>query len=74
MLLALSSPGEETQVQSFNDFIIFGFTAVGSLISGGVLAAYGWNIVLWLSFIPLLIAIFSILVFRTNSPVNKQNP
>jgi len=74
MLLALSSPGEETQVQSFNDFIIFGLTAVGSLISGGVLAAYGWNIVLWLSFIPLLIAIFSILVFRTNSPVNKQNP
>lgn len=50
-------PEEKTRVQSFNDFIVFGMVAVGSLLSGSVLTAYGWSTVLWASFIPLALAV-----------------
>lgn len=49
---------ERTRVQSFNDFVVFGTVACGSFLSGGLLTAYGWNTVLWLSFIPLALAVF----------------
>ena len=34
-----------------------GLKASGSFSSGGLLSAYGWNTVLWVSFIPLVLAI-----------------
>jgi len=43
-------------VQSLNDFIVFGTMAVGSFSSGGVLARYGWDVILWISFLPVLVA------------------
>ena len=49
-------PEEKTRVQSLNDFIVFGMMAVGSFSSGGLLSAYGWNTVLWVSFAPLAIS------------------
>ena len=48
---------EKTRVQSLNDFIGFGVMAVGSFLSGGLLSAYGWNTVLWVSFVPLAISV-----------------
>ncbi|ONG55869.1 MFS transporter [Pseudoroseomonas deserti] len=48
---------ERTRVQSFNDFVVFGTMAFGSFLSGGLLTAYGWDMVLWLSFAPLVLAI-----------------
>ena len=30
--------------------------AIGSFSSGGLLSAYGWNTVLWVSFVPLALA------------------
>lgn len=56
LVLDCHRPEEKNRVQSFNDFIVFGTVAIGSLLSGGILTAYGWNMVLWLSFIPLLLA------------------
>jgi MFS family permease len=35
-------PQERNRVQSFNDFLIFGSMAIGSLASGKVLAIFGW--------------------------------
>lgn len=35
-------PEERTQVQSFNDFLIFGSMVVASFSSGQLLAAFGW--------------------------------
>ena len=42
---------------SLNDFIVFGCVAVGSFISGSLLATYDWSTVLWVSFVPLAFAI-----------------
>ena len=57
LVLECHRPEERTKVQSLNDFIIFGIMAVGSFASGGLLAAYDWRTVLWVSFIPLALAV-----------------
>jgi MFS family permease len=36
---------ERNKVQAFNDFCIFGTMAVGSFVSGGMLAHFGWFLV-----------------------------
>lgn len=56
MVLQCHRPQEKTRVQTLNDFIVFGLMAVGSFASGSLLAAYGWSVVLWVSFAPLLLA------------------
>jgi predicted MFS family arabinose efflux permease len=56
LVLECHRPEERARVQSFNDFAVFGTMACGSFLSGGLLTAYGWDMVLWLSFAPLAIA------------------
>lgn len=60
LVLKCHRPEERTRVQSLNDFIVFGTMAFGSFLSGGLLAAYGWNTVLRLSIIPLGLAILAL--------------
>ncbi len=55
LVLECHRPEEKARVQSLNDFAVFGTTAVGSFLSGGVLTAYGWNTVLWLAFAPIMV-------------------
>jgi MFS family permease len=57
LVLECHRPGERTRVQSLNDFIVFGTMALGSFASGGLLTAYGWDTVLWVSFAPLALAV-----------------
>ena len=57
LVLECHRPEEKTRVQSLNDFIVFGCVAVGSFISGSLLATYDWSTVLWVSFVPLAFAI-----------------
>lgn len=57
LVLECHRPEEKTRVQSFNDFIVFGLMAIGSFASGGVLSAYGWDMVLWVSLLPIPVAI-----------------
>ena len=38
-------PEERNKVQAFNDFLIFGSMAIGSLVSGSMLAHFGWYLV-----------------------------
>jgi MFS family permease len=57
LVLECHRPEERTRVQSLNDFIIFGMMALGSFASGGLLTAYGWDTVLWVSFAPLALAV-----------------
>jgi len=47
---------ERNKVQSFNDFLIFGTMAVGSFVSGKVLATLGWVSLNILMFPPILAA------------------
>lgn len=64
MVLECHRPEEKARVQSFNDFVVFGTMAVGSFLSGGLLSAYGWDMVLWLSFAPLLVAVLALAAGR----------
>lgn len=57
LVLECHRPEEKTRVQSLNDFIVFGLMGIGSFASGGLLSAYGWNAVLWVSFVPLVLAV-----------------
>jgi MFS family permease len=45
MLLDCYRPEERSKVQSFNDFLIFGTMAIGSSLSGAMLAHFGWYFV-----------------------------
>ncbi len=53
-------PEEKTQVQSLNDFVVFGVMIVGSFSSGALLSLYGWNAVLWGSLVPVGFAFIGI--------------
>lgn len=64
MVLECHRPEEKARVQSLNDFIVFGTMAFGSFLSGGLLSAYGWNSVLWLSFAPLVLAAIALVTAR----------
>ncbi len=57
LVLECHRPEEATRVQSFNDFVVFGTMAVGSFASGSLLASYGWDTVLWVSLVPLALAV-----------------
>lgn len=61
LVLECHQPEERTRVQSLNDFIVFGTMALGSFASGGLLTAYGWDTVLWVSFGPLALAVVALL-------------
>ncbi|MDQ7881629.1 MFS transporter [Atlantibacter hermannii] len=55
-------PEEKTQVQSLNDFVVFGVMIVGSFSSGALLTLYGWNAVLWGSLVPVGLAFLALMV------------
>lgn len=61
LVLQCHTAQEKTQVQSLNDFIVFGLMAVGSFASGGLLSAWGWQAVLWVSLVPLAVAVAALL-------------
>jgi MFS family permease len=42
MVIQCHRPNERNKVQAFNDFLIFGTMALGSLVSGTLLASFGW--------------------------------
>lgn len=57
MVLETHRPEERTKVQSFNDFIVFGLMAVGSFLSGQILASYGWAMVNIVVFPPVILGL-----------------
>lgn len=61
MVLETHTPQERTRVQSFNDFLVFGITALGSFSSGQLLALHGWQSVCWVVFPPVAIAVLVLL-------------
>ncbi|HEY4251951.1 MAG TPA: MFS transporter [Roseomonas sp.] len=69
LVLECHRPEERTRVQSLNDFIVFGTMAGGSFASGGLLTAYGWDMVLWVSFVPLAVAVLGLAISRRARPV-----
>ena len=68
MVLECHRPEERARVQSLNDFLVFGTMTFGSFLSGSLLANYGWNTVLWLSFAPLAVAVGALAVAAASRP------
>jgi MFS family permease len=69
MVLDCHAEEERTKAQALNDFIVFGTMAVGSVASGGLLNAFGWNTVLWVSIGPLVSS--ALALFRSSSRNGK---
>jgi predicted MFS family arabinose efflux permease len=55
---------ERNKVQAFNDFLVFGSMAVGSLSSGLLLAGYGWQAVNEVV-VPIVILVAALVIWRT---------
>ena len=72
LVLECHRPEEKTRVQSLNDFIVFGLMAIGSFSSGGLLSAYGWNTVLWTSFLPLALAVVALALAMGRSAAHAR--
>ena len=68
LVLECHRPEERTRVQSLNDFVVFGTMALGSFSSGGLLTAYGWDTVLWVSFFPLAVAVAALASMAASRP------
>jgi MFS family permease len=68
LVLECHCPEERTRVQSLNDFIVFGTMALGSFASGGLLTTYGWDTVLWVSFVPLTVALVALAFMASSRP------
>ena len=67
LVLECHLPQEKARVQAFNDFVVFSTVALGSLVSGGVVTAFGWDAVLWLVFPPVAVAVLALaLTARTS--------
>src|SRR6185437_5441727 len=56
LVLECHRPEERTRVQSLNDFLVFGMMVVATFASGGLLIGYGWAMVCWIAFPPLVFA------------------
>lgn len=73
MVVAAHRPEERAKVQSFNDFIIFGTMAVGSFMSGQMLAGGGWSLVNMIVFPPAAIGLMA-LVWLALRPRKEPKP
>lgn len=57
LVLETHRPQERNKVQAFNDFLVFGTMAIGSFLSGQLLAHYGWSVVNSVVFPPVAVAL-----------------
>ena len=64
LVVASHAPEEGPRIQSINDFVVFSAMVVGSLVSGSLLATYGWSLVSGLVLPPVLVAMTAALWLR----------
>src|ERR1700681_3873439 len=57
LVLETHRPQEKNKVQAFNDFLVFGMMAIGSVSSGQLLANYGWSAVNMVVYPPVLLGL-----------------
>lgn len=67
LVLECHRPEERNRVQSFNDFLVFGTMVFGSFASGGLLTSYGWSMVCWVTFPPILVAALALFASRSQA-------
>jgi len=57
LVLETHWPQERNKVQAFNDFLVFGTMAIGSFVSGQLLADFGWSVVNLVVYPPVLLGL-----------------
>jgi len=60
LVLETHQPQERNKVQAFNDFLVFGTMAVGSFLSGQLLADFGWSMVNLVVYPPVAIGLIAL--------------
>ena len=60
LVLETHRPQERNKVQAFNDFLVFGTMAVGSFLSGQLLADFGWSMVNLVVYPPVAIGLIAL--------------
>lgn len=60
LVLETHRPQERNKVQAFNDFLVFGTMAIGSFISGQLLADFGWSMVNLVVYPPVAIGLIAL--------------
>lgn len=60
LVLETHRPQERNKVQAFNDFLVFGTMAIGSFISGQLLADFGWSMVNIVVYPPVAIGLIAL--------------
>jgi MFS family permease len=73
MLVASYRPAERFGAQAFNDFAVFGVSALASLLAGSVVVRFGWSAVLW-STLPPLVLMLGALALRRAPAVAPADP
>ncbi|MGD8830655.1 MAG: MFS transporter [Pseudomonadales bacterium] len=61
LLVANYRPSERFQTQAVNDFSVFGTSALASLMGGAVLLEFGWENVLLVATVPLVLVVAALL-------------
>lgn len=62
LLVSAHRPAERFRAQAFNEFAVFGISAVGSVSAGVVMQIYGWNAVLAAS-MPAVVLVLAMLIW-----------
>ena len=65
LVLETHTPAERNKVQAFNDFLVFGTMAIGSFLSGQILANSGWSAVNLTVLPPITLALAALLLTRS---------
>lgn len=71
LLTTAYQPAEKAKVQGMNDFLVFGFSAMGSLLAGQMQARLGWN-TLNLSMIPAIIIAMMLVWYTGRSKIKND--
>ncbi len=67
LLVQAYRPSERFKSQAMNDFSVFSMSALASLLSGSVLYAFGWNVLLASATPALLLMAIAIIVLKRDS-------
>ena len=68
LLTTTYRPAERGKAQAFNDFMVFGTTALASLMASIVLEVKGWAVLNYVALVLVLVALALIAVYRLRHP------
>ena len=66
-------PSERLKIQGLNDLVMFSCQAIASLSAGWIIKSFGWNIMLSMCIPLLLLASWTIYVWRQNVKTNSNS-